>query len=237
MNIDRRTTCVNHENYTPLIKCSHQQWTRRYGISIGYVSECVHLLLMQLSNITRIWCRWPLLAHRQSQRPPKRQHIPKIPSSMPVSLMHRTHTTHILIDHTVVGYTFYCTAVRYESIDLKQLQTDCYKRNYVSNCSSCHVDSFAATWYRFAEMEFDAHRLKIRNANRMETSFFGIEDSVHCVPVAHFSFIRSIYLFHLVSFVWLWQECKLHTHELSIALCKKLQNKTRLRMNCWLAEV
>lgn len=99
MNIDRRTTCVNHENYTPLIKCSHQQWTRRYGISIGYVSECVHLLLMQLSNITRIWCRWPLLAHRQSQRPPKRQHIPKIPSSMPVSLMHRTHTTHILIDH------------------------------------------------------------------------------------------------------------------------------------------
>lgn len=145
--------------------------------------------------ITRIWCRWPLLAHRQSQRPPKRQHIPKIPSSMPVSLMHRTHTTHILIDHTVVGYTFYCTAVRYESIDLKQLQTDCYKRNYVSNCSSCHVDSFAATWYRFAEMEFDAHRLKIRNANRMETSFFGIEDSVHCVPVAHFSFIRSIYLF------------------------------------------
>lgn len=50
MNIDRRTTCVNHENYTPLIKCSHQQWTRRYGISIGYVSECVHLLLMQLSN-------------------------------------------------------------------------------------------------------------------------------------------------------------------------------------------
>lgn len=141
------------------------------------------------------------------------------------------------IGHTVVGYTFYCTAVRYESIDLKQLQTDCYKRNYVSNCSSCHVDSFAATWYRFAEMEFDAHRLKIRNANRMETSFFGIEESVHCVPVAHFSFIRSIYLFHLVSFVWLWQECKLHTHELSIALCKKLQNKTRLRMNCWLAEV
>lgn len=99
------------------------------------------------------------------------------------------------IGHTVVGYTFYCTAVRYESIDLKQLQKDCYKRNYVSNCSSCHVDSFAATWYRFAEMEFDAHRLKIRNANRMETSFFGIEESVHCVPVAHFSFIRSIYLF------------------------------------------